>query len=90
MKRFFIIVATIIFATTLFAQGYTKQQLELVLDSVQTNPDYVIGWSDRAIAKNAKCADAYFVKSFVFITQKDYLQSLELLNRLNVYPKNLR
>ncbi len=81
MKRFFIIVATIIFATTLFAQGYTKQQLESVLDSVQTNPNYVIGWADRAIAQNAKCADAYFVKSFVFIAQKDYLQSLDLLNK---------
>ncbi len=81
MKRFLIIIATIMFAISLFAQGYTKQQLESVLDSVQTNPDYVIGWSDRAIAKNVKCADAYFVKSFVFIAQKDYLQSLDLLNK---------
>lgn len=81
MKRFFIIVVVIIFTTALFAQGYTKQQLESVLDSVQTNPNYVIGWSDRVIAQNVKCSDAYFVKSFVSITQKDYLQSLELLNK---------
>lgn len=81
MKRFFIFVAATVLATTTFAQGYSEQQLESVLDSVSSNPDYVIRWADGAIAQNSKCADAYFVKSFVYIAQEDYLQALELLNK---------
>ena len=81
MKRFFIFVAATMLATTTFAQGYSEQQLSSVLDSVSTNPDYVIHWADGAIAQNSKCADAYFVKAFVYVAQEDYLQALELINK---------
>ena len=81
MKRFFIFVAATMLATTTFAQGYSEQQLSSVLDSVSTNPDYVLRWADGAIAQNSKCADAYFVKAFVYVAQEDYLQALELINK---------
>ncbi len=81
MKRFHLLLISCLFVATSFAQGYSEQQLESVLDSVSTNPDYVICWADGAIAQNAKCADAYFVKAFVFVAQEDYLQALELINK---------
>ena len=81
MKRFHLLLISCLFVATSFAQGYSEQQLASVLDSVSTNPDYVIRWADGAIAQNAKCADAYFVKAFVFVTQEDYLQALELINK---------
>jgi len=66
---------------TSFAQGYSEQQLESLLDSVSTNPDYVIQWADRAIAQNVNCSDAYFVKAVVFTAEEDYFQTLEFLNK---------
>lgn len=36
MKRFFIIVAATMLATTTFAQGYSEQQLASVMDSVSS------------------------------------------------------
>ena len=80
MKRFHLLLISCLFVATSFAQGYSERQLESVLDSVSTNPEYVLRWADGAIAQNAKCADAYFVKSFVYIAQEDYLQALELIN----------
>lgn len=81
MKHFHLLLISCLFVATSFAQGYSEQQLESVLDSVSTNPDYVLRWADGAIAQNAKCADAYFVKAFVFVAQEDYLQALELINK---------
>ena len=81
MKRFHLLLISCLFVATSFAQGYSEQQLASVMDSVSTNPDYVIRWADGAIAQNAKCADAYFVKAFVFVAQEDYLQALELINK---------
>lgn len=81
MKRFHLLLISCFFVATSFAQGYSEQHLESVLDSVSTNPDYVLRWADGAIAQNAKCADAYFIKAFVFVAQEDYLQALELINK---------
>lgn len=44
-----------------------------VLDSIKTNTNYVINWTDDA--------DAYFIKSFVVIAQEDYLKTLDLLGK---------
>ena len=81
MKRFHLLLISCLFVAISFAQGYSEQQLASVMDSVSTNPDYVIRWADGAIAQNAKCADAHFVKAFVFVAQEDYLQALELINK---------
>jgi hypothetical protein len=42
MKRFHLLLISCLFVATLFAQGYSEQQLASVMDSVSTNPDYVI------------------------------------------------
>ena len=80
MKRFHLLLISCLFAMTTFAQGYSEQQIEAVMDSVFTNPNYALRWADGAIAQNPKCSDAYFLKACVYFVQEDYLSTLEVLN----------
>lgn len=81
MKRFQLLLISCLFAMTTFAQGYSEQQIEAVMDSAFTNPNYALRWADGAIAQNPKCSDAYFLKACVYFVQEDYLSTLEVLNK---------
>ncbi len=89
MKRLYLLLIYSISVLLSFAQCYSEQHLESILDSVSTNPDYVLRWANGAIDSNAKCSDAYFIKAFVYITQEDYLQGLENVNKaIELVTKN--
>ena len=54
MKRFHLLLISCLFVATSFAQGYSEQQLASIMDSVSTNPDYVIRWADGNAALSIK------------------------------------
>ena len=80
MKRFYILLISGIMTAASLAQGYTEQQLSSVLDSLGTNPDYVAQWADQAVAKNAKCADAYFVRACAYMLFEDPQNAIQSIN----------
>lgn len=64
-----------------FSQNYSKATINAVIDSVKTNPEYVMDWVNTAIQKNKKNSDAYVIKALVALSEEDYQTTLITLNK---------
>lgn len=75
-----LLLATLI-AVAGFAQGYSQQVIEAMMDSARTNSTEALHWAENALKKNAKCSDAFAVQSRAYYYTKEYQQSLSKINQ---------